>query len=170
MFLEKMKIHDIEFGETEGKREFNNSEKITNLFYKDNYEDKLENFISGKLRYIYGLKGTGKTSLLKYLENKAALNNIKTMYISYKDFKEEADIIHEFRRELNNSDDKDTHTLTFWRWYLLSLISKSFLNESKYDSGNLIYNSKVKFFRVVSSLLDLISEVNIGTAAILTEK
>lgn len=159
MFLAKMKTKDIEFGETEGKREFNSSEKISNMFFKDVYKDKLEKFIDGKLRYIYGLKGTGKTSVLKYLEDRAKYNKIKTMYISYKDFKEEADVIHEFRSELESSTDKDTYTLTFWRWYLLSLISKNFLNETKYDADNLIYNSKVKFFRVISTLLDLISDI-----------
>lgn len=157
-----MKIDDIIFGDTEGKREFSSSEKISNLFFKDLYQYKLDKFMSGELRYIFGLKGTGKTSLLKYLEDNAISTGIKTMYISYKDIKEEADIIHEFRAELKNSDDQDTYTLTFWRWYLLSLISKIFLNESKYDTNNLIYNSKVKFFRIVSTLLDLISEVNIG--------
>lgn len=163
MFLENMKTQEIEFGDTEGKLEFNSSEKISNMFFKDIFEDELNEYISGDLRYIYGLKGTGKTSMLKYLEDKASSLDIKTMYISYKDFKEEADVIHEFREELENSTDKDTYTLTFWRWYLLSLISKHFLLESKYDPSNLIYNSKVKFFRVVSSLLDLISEVTLGT-------
>lgn len=163
MFLSEMKIQDIEFGDTEGKREFNSSEKISNMFFKDFYRNEPEKFISGKLRYIYGLKGTGKTSLLKYLEDTAISRDIKTMYISYKDIKEEADIIHEFRSELKNSDDQDTYTLTFWRWYLLSLISKMFLNESKYDANNLIYNSKVKFFRLIASLLDMISDVTVGT-------
>lgn len=158
-----MKVKDIEFGETEGKKEFNNSEKISNMFFKDIFEDELDKFIDGRLRYIYGLKGTGKTSMLKYLENKAISNSIETMYISYKDIKEEADIIHEFRNELSNAEDKDTYTLTFWRWYLLSLISKSFLNESKYDPSNLIYNSKVGFFRVIANLLDMIADVSIGT-------
>lgn len=163
MFLKEMKTKNIEFGDTEGKREFNSSEKILNMFFKDVYKDELDKFINGKLRYIYGLKGTGKTSMLKYLEDKATSNGIKTMYISYKDFKDEADVIHQFRDELENSNDKDTYTLTFWRWYLLSLISKAFLNTSKYDANDLIYNSKVKFFRVISSLLDLISEISFET-------
>jgi hypothetical protein len=163
MFLEEMKVYDIEFGDTEGKREFNNTEKIHNLFFKDSYKREIDKFIDGRLRYIYGLKGTGKTSLLKYLENKALENNIKTSYISYKDIKEEADVIHEFRNELATSEDKDTYTLTFWRWYLLSLIGKAFLKESAYDPSNLIYNSKVKFFRVISKLLDMISEIDLST-------
>lgn len=165
MILNEMTTLDIEFGDTEGKREFNNSANILNMFFKDEYKDYLEDFITGKLRYIYGLKGTGKTSLLKYLEDVAISKEIETMYISYKDFKEEADVIHEFRNELSNSNDQDTYTLTFWRWYLLSLISKNFLNESKYDINNLIYHSKVKFFRLLSNILDVITEVNIGNNA-----
>jgi len=162
MFLSDMKIKDIDFGETEGKKEFSNSEKISNMFFKDIFVDELEKFIDGRLRYIYGLKGTGKTSMLKYLENKANSDSIQTMYISYKEIKEEADIIHEFREELSSSKDKDTYTLTFWRWYLLSLISKSFLNASRYDPSNLIYNSKVGFFRAIANLLDIIADVSLG--------
>ena len=100
--------------------------------------------------------------MLKFLEDRSKHLKIDTMYISYKDFKEEADVIHEFREELQNSQDKNTYTLTFWRWYLLSLISKNFLLEAKYDTSNLIYNSKVKFFRVISTLLDVISDISIG--------
>lgn len=163
MILENMILEDINFGEIEGKREFDSSEKILHLFYEEEYKNYLHKFLDGSLRYIYGLKGTGKTSLLKYLEDHAERADYKTIYISYKDFKEEADVIDSFRTELKDTDDKDTYALTFWRWYILSLLSKAFLNESKYDTNNLIYMSKVKFFQILSKVLDIITEISVKT-------
>lgn len=153
---------DIKFGETEGKREFSTQENLLNMFFKDEYQRYIESFLNGDKRYIYGLKGTGKSSLLKYLENKAVKKNIKTMYISYKDFREEADVINSFKDELKNTEDKDMYSLTFWRWYILSLVSNEFLSESSYNPKNLIYYSKVKFFKVLSKVLDLMTEFSYG--------
>lgn len=165
MILEDMTPLDIKFGDTEGKREFSNDENINNMFFLNEYKRYIKDFIDGDKRYIYGLKGTGKSSLLKYLENNARHQEITTMYISYKDFREEADVINSFREELKNTEDKDMYALTFWRWYILSLISKQFLSESSYNTKNLIYNSKVRFFKVFSKVLDLITEFSVGTEA-----
>ena len=48
-----MQVKEIEFGDTEGSLEFNSSEKISNMFFKDVFEDELEEFIDGDLRYIW---------------------------------------------------------------------------------------------------------------------
>ena len=65
-----MKVSDLYMGDIEGKNEFTNEniDQIEQTFL--NLDHIEENFINKKQYFIYGHKGTGKTSLLKYIEYK----------------------------------------------------------------------------------------------------
>lgn len=74
------------------------------------------------------------------MENKAKEKNIHYISLSYRILREDAEFIHSFRTkfntmkdELNKEEDKDTIALTFWRWYILSLISKQFVDTNPLD-------------------------------------
>ena len=59
-----MKVSDLYMGDIEGKNEFTNEniDQIEQTFL--NLDHIEENFINKKQYFIYGHKGTGKTSLL----------------------------------------------------------------------------------------------------------
>lgn len=155
-----MKVGDLYLGDVEGSEEFKNKEKIDNVFFMGLNDDDVEDLISGKKRYIHGYKGTGKTSLIKVLESKCKDEEISFISLSYRRVREDAEIIHEFRERfrifkdtINEEEDKDTITLTFWKWYLLSLIAKEYIQA---DPVDLIYSTGQRFFRAIASVLDML--------------
>jgi len=155
-----MKVGELFLGNVEGSEEFKNKEMIDKLYFLGILQDDIEQLISGEKRYIHGYKGTGKTSLIKVLEDKCKNNNTAFFSLSYKKIREDAEVIHEFREKFklfkglyDEEEDKDTITLTFWKWYLLSMIAKSYIETTASD---LIQETQQKFFYALASVLDML--------------
>jgi hypothetical protein len=149
--LNNMNIKNLEFGNIEGKEEFNNN-NIEDL-YLDIF--KVENVIKDKKYYIYGNKGTGKTSLLRYLKYKLEKQNKNTVIILFKDIKQNISIYSKFKKLISESNDIDMATKAFWQWFLLSLAVKE--NNLNFNENNLIFNANSGFFKKISyTLLSII--------------
>lgn len=144
--LKDMKIENLNFGNIEGKKEFNN-DKIEDLYLDIFDADKV---LEEKKYYIYGNKGTGKTSLLRYLEYRTSQKKAKTLIILFKDIKQNISIYSKFRRLIQESSNHDMATQAFWQWLLLSIIIQE--NDIKIDKNKLIFNSKDRFFKKISNL------------------
>lgn len=155
-----MKVRDLYLGEVEGFREFSNKDRVDNLYFRGIEPDDITKLLNGNKRYIHGYKGTGKTSLIKVLEYECNNRHIKYASISYKKIRDDAELVNELRKkfnifkdDINKEHDKEIIILTFWRWYLLSLVAKTFLN---IDHTNLIYSTKQRIFRKLSSIIDML--------------
>lgn len=155
-----MKVGDLYLGDVDGSEEFKNKERIENLYFLDVKQDDISDLISGRKRYIHGYKGTGKTSLIKVLENKCREEKTPYISMSYRKVREDAEVIHEFREKFklfkdryDEEEDRDTTTLTFWKWYLLSLVAKKFVDV---ESQDLIYETRQRFFQAIASVLDML--------------
>ncbi|RZV13394.1 hypothetical protein D3M61_07755 [Aliarcobacter butzleri] len=161
ILVENMKVNDLYIGDVEGKNEFsNNVEKIEEIFLKLDHLE--ENFIDRSQYFIFGHKGTGKTSLLKYIEYKVKELKDDAIMILFKDIKQDPLTYTQFKKLLSNSNDKDMATMTFWQWFLLSYLVNSIfpLYPKKTD---LIFNSKDSKFKTLSKfLLKLIGNTNVN--------
>jgi hypothetical protein len=159
-----MKIGDLYTGDVEGKNEFtsDNIEQIENTFLKlDHLED---NFINKNQYFIYGHKGTGKTSLLKYIEYKVREKNDIAITILFKDIKQEPLTYTIFRTLLSQAEDKDTAAITFWKWFILSIIVNDIF-PNYLNKDHLIFNAKNSMFQILSKfLLKLIGGINVTTS------
>ena len=64
-----MVFKDIKFGKTDASNELN---EVGNSYYLSSFLEyekyRIDDFVNGKMYFILGRKGTGKTALLKYLE------------------------------------------------------------------------------------------------------
>lgn len=157
-----MQIKDLQFGSVEGKDEFdlsknNSNEKIENTFYVDdriNYDD----FLNGNKSYIYGHKGTGKTSLLKYIEYKAkVIHENKTISILFKDIKNDIQIYSIFLKLLGSVKDQNSSAKVFWQWFILSVIVEE--NNIETNEENLIFYTNNTLFNKLSNILTRIINV-----------
>lgn len=155
-----MLVSDLYLGDIDGSSEFDNKANIENLYFMGIAQQDIDDLINGKKRYVHGYKGTGKTSLIKVLENRCTESKTNRISISYRKIREDAEIIYEFRKRFRlfrdtftEEEDKDTTTLTFWKWYLLSLIAKQFLTVDPID---LIYSTGQRFFCSIASVLDML--------------
>lgn len=153
MYLaQDMLIDKLYLGDIEGKDEFDisNEKRIEGTYLNiDNIDSK---FLSREKYYIYGHKGTGKTSLLRFIEYKAKQNNDESMIILFKEIKQDTLIYSTFKNLLAQVKDKNSAAIAFWQWFLLSLcIEKIFPN---YDSpSDLIFNTQSTIFSFLSKFL-----------------
>ncbi|MCK9491735.1 MAG: ATP-binding protein [Sulfurimonas sp.] len=156
-----MKIEDLNFGNIEGKDEFD----LSNGIFKNSIDDvffldkkiNYESFLKGEKSYIYGHKGTGKTSLLKYLEYKADKEKNKTISILFKDIKNNTLIYSTFLKLLGSVHDKNRASKAFWQWFILSIIIKE--NNIETTEDNLIFYTKNTLFSKLSTFLTKIINV-----------
>lgn len=173
-----MVVGDLFFGDVEGAEEFGTRDSIENLYFMGIEEEDIEKLIDGDLRYIHGYKGTGKTSLIKLLENRCSVKGIPYISLSYRKLRQDAGFVTEFKGFMDEykstdelisgfrdsfdhlklaygeMDDKDTATLAFWEWYLLSLIAGSYIDT---DSENLISRTGLKFFKAIAKVLNMLT-------------
>jgi hypothetical protein len=183
-----MLIKDLFLGDVEGADEFGNASSIENLYFMGIEEDDINDLLDGRLRYIHGYKGTGKTSLIKLLENRSSKKNIPYISLSYRKLREDAgfitefrgfmdeykttdELINEFRGNFNSlkklygeMDDKDTATLAFWEWYLLSIIASKY---AKANSDNLIFSTGLTFFKSLAKIMNMLT-ISVDAAGTLT--
>ena len=138
ILVENMKVKDLYIGDVEGKNEFsNNVEEIEEIFLKLDHLE--ENFIDRSQYFIFGHKGTGKTSLLKYIEYKVKELKDDAIMILFKDIKQDPLTYMQFKKLLSNSDDKDMATMTFWQWFLLSYLVNNIFPLSQKKRFNFLF-------------------------------
>ena len=140
-----MKIIDLNFGNIEGKEEFNNDD-IEKL-YLDIFDVK--RVIEEKKYYIYGNKGTGKTSLLRYMDYILKKRNNKTLIILFKNVKQNINLYTSFKKLISQVDDIDFITQAFWQWFLLSVAVKE--NNINIDDTFLIFYANNNLFKRIST-------------------
>jgi hypothetical protein len=155
-----MKVGDLFLGDVEGKKEFSDKERIDKLYFLGLDKGTIGRLVDGDKRYIHGYKGTGKTSLLKVLECNCRERGIPYISLSYTKVREDAETVYELRRRFNElkesleaEEDKETMTSTFWKWYILSLVAREFLNVSP---DHLIYSTKQRLFRRLAAVVDML--------------
>lgn len=160
--FKELPISAINFGDIEGKDEFTTKyddstrERIEYTFvHLDTRE--VDNLLSKQKYFIYGNKGTGKTSLINYLHMRLSTIHEQTILVLFKEVKEDPAIYSQLRTLINALDDEemDITTLTFWRWFLLSIVLREYNGYAgKYS---IFFDSKNNiFFKLSHSLSSLI--------------
>jgi acyl-CoA-binding protein len=158
--IEKINIDQINFGSIEGKLEFDLSDpkRIEYTFVHLNQKDT--SLLLNKTKYfIHGNKGTGKTSLIRFLHLKLkSQSNCTPFLILFKDAKEDPKIYGQIRKLMGNlsEEELDIASLTFWRWFILSLIAKEIFS---YDQKYSVFFEKMDntFYKLSKYLKDLIN-------------
>lgn len=123
-----MQLKDIYFGAIDAKNEINNSssdkiERFEKIFLMPDNID-IDSFENGDKFLIYGLKGTGKTALLRYLDIYLQKKHYKTAFVLFKtDFSEEekkefnyqASNVLDYSNLKQEAEHKDFEMV--WRWF-----------------------------------------------------
>lgn len=160
--FDNLSISAINFGDIEGKDEFTtdyDDETKKRIEYTFVHLDKneVDNLLSKQKYFIYGNKGTGKTSLINYLHMKLSNSKEQTVLVLFKEVKEDPAIYTQLKALINSLDeqDMDITALTFWRWFLLSLVLREYCGyQEKYS---IFFNTKNNiFFKLSHSLSHLI--------------
>lgn len=152
-------ISDIWIGKVDGKSEFRES-RIDDARFFDTFlvpdNVNLDKFDSGEYFYIYGFRGTGKTSLLRYYLFKRQIDPLYRRLILFKsDLDEEArlSISGEAGAEWIKTDSGkmgiSQDFRSAWRWFILHKIAEIILqqpNSYKHSS------SSENFLRVMGLL------------------
>lgn len=131
MVENKLKLKDIYFGAIDAKHELlNDSQEERENFYNSFLTPQSVNkddFYNGKKYYVYGLKGTGKTALLRFLNIEfEKVANVYTSFILFKsdfseddkkDFNRAASLAYNTSQiDTNINDEHDFEQI--WRWFL----------------------------------------------------
>lgn len=138
-------IRDIDFGTEDARNLIFRADSEEELAFISTYlvPDKLDvdAFLSGRRSYVFGLKGTGKSAILKYLEVIAKrLDNAFTEFFFFQSSFRQAD----FERFLAQQEGSSSHnqmidnrhigesdyTRSFWRLLFLTRIAKRLNRES----------------------------------------
>lgn len=126
--LKTLQLKDIFIGKTDAKNEFigNNIEEqekfIDSYLIPENIH--VNEFQNGKKYYITGLKGTGKTALLRYLELSFQKEKDESSFILFKsEFSEEdkaafSKAASTFLTEKNDVNDAEEDFINIWEWFL----------------------------------------------------
>ena len=134
-----MNISEINFGSVDAKHDIEGKnpeeiEKFKKSFVKPPNID-LDDYFNFRKYYITGLKGTGKTALLRYLQIKAEEENISTGFMLFKsDFdnyekeKFNSTFITDVGKNLPTYEDYEQA----WRWYFYSTLVKSSASFTKF--------------------------------------
>lgn len=127
--LKTLQLKDIFIGKTDAKNEFIENSVIEQDRFKESYlipeNINFDDFENGRRYYITGLKGTGKTALLRYLEiSLNGKNETSSSFILFKsDFSEEdkaafSKAASTFLTEKNDSVEFDEDFMNIWEWFL----------------------------------------------------
>ena len=129
---EKMVLRDIYFGEPDAKYEIiSGSERDITRFFKSFSIPTnlvLEDFLENRIMYITGLKGTGKTALLRYISMEAENYGHLTNFVLFKsefDKQDKQDFVSAAKviptTFISNEDSLTSTEEDFalvWRWFL----------------------------------------------------
>lgn len=126
--LKTLQLKDIFIGKTDAKNEFISNTIHEQERFIDSYlipdNINLDNFRNGDKYFITGLKGTGKTALLRYLELSFKKNKVESSFILFKsEFSEEdkaafSKAASTFLTEKNTNSDFDEDYVNVWEWFL----------------------------------------------------
>ena len=90
-----LRLKEIYIGDVDAKNELmENSSDESLRFLKSftiNENINVDEYINGKMFFVTGLKGTGKTALLRYVSLKSKEKNIKTKFVLFKSNIKESD-------------------------------------------------------------------------------
>jgi Cdc6-like AAA superfamily ATPase len=162
MFLS---FRDIYFGQIEAKSEKIKTDEERKSFRESfllPYNINIEDFVEGRMRYIYGLKGTGKTALLRYLS--ILINDdysSPTSFILFKtdikentrqDFEKTASV---FNTEMFNGLGPESQDFEIiWRWvfhrHIVETIERNKLPIFKDDKNWNDYKKHVMAIKLIS--------------------
>lgn len=133
----RIELKDLYLGKLDSKNEFlDNTEKEKEIFIDsflipNNF--LVEDYLNGQKYYVTGLKGTGKTALLRYLAIKAEERGKLSSFILFKSsFSEQdkKDFVNAARStiiEKNEGTDEGDYE-EIWRWFLHRHIVRHLLN------------------------------------------
>mgnify|MGYP002624087250 CR=1 FL=1 len=146
-----MKFKDIDFGKVDAKNEFDANNKSEERKFEQAYilpdNVNIDTLINGGKSYVYGMKGTGKTALLKYLEIMIKKKkNSRTDFILFKTrfgeeerktFNYQATTVVDKDQITDSGEIKDYEIV--WRWffynYIIDYIRKSGEKILEFDSN-----------------------------------
>lgn len=133
--IKTLQLKDLFVGKTDAKNELTENSNYERQRFLDSFlipdNINIEDFYSGKRYYITGLKGTGKTALLRYLAiSVEQVHKSKTAFILFKsEFTEEDKTA--FSRAANTfmtlkaeDSDNDEDFVNVWQWFLHRFIVK----------------------------------------------
>lgn len=127
-----LELKDVYFGDPDAKYEMiSGSERDIKRFF-DSYmlptNLLLDDFLEGRTMYIKGLKGTGKTALLRYIGMEATNRNYISSFILFRtefDKQDKQDFAHAARVIVTNFEEDDDSVSNkeedyalVWRWFL----------------------------------------------------
>lgn len=139
MKLNSLKISQINFGSIDAKHDIEGKgpdeiENFKNSFVQPPNID-IHEYLDLKKYYITGLKGTGKTALLRYLQIKANEANISTGFMLFKsefDKYEKEKFSNTFVTDIGQSLPTYEDYEQAWRWYFYSTLVKSSKTNSEF--------------------------------------
>lgn len=126
-----MKIGDLNFGKTDAKNDILLKTISEKEFFKKSFLNtpnlKEDSFISGEVYFAYGLKGVGKTALLRFINLKAEENRDVTNFFLFKTqlSEDEKKNINGDVEIINENENVNTEIKDFegvWRWFFLRKI------------------------------------------------
>ncbi|WP_374298559.1 P-loop ATPase, Sll1717 family [Ferrovibrio sp.] len=161
--MNNLKISQVYIGKPDAKDELIFADKAAEdlflkTFYKPDYID-VDDFISGRRFYVYGLKGTGKTALLRYIDLNVRRKDNLAEFVLFK-----SKISEEQREEFASQEgafsvtDDNTGNIfdqdfeNIWRWYFHRVIADTIAsNMSRFSSSSSDCARYAKFVTEISS-------------------
>lgn len=141
--LNTLQLKDLFVGKTDAKNELANNTSEERERFIDSFlipdHIHISDFLGGQRYYITGLKGTGKTALLRFLALKAEETEAKTAFILFKsEFSEEdktafSRAANTFITEKNEESDIEEDFVNVWQWFLhRHIIKVSTINNNSF--------------------------------------
>jgi hypothetical protein len=171
---ENMLLKDISFGDVDAKNEILKQQRTGERDFFTSYsipqKIDLDEFRNGQKHFILGLKGTGKTALLRYLHDKVKEDGCTSELLLFK-----SHVTEEDRQKLSagagfqivGTDDVPTFIQDFkepWKWFIYQKIA-SILKISGVNSDNalkLYKLTRVSENLITSTLGSLFSKISSG--------
>lgn len=162
--LVAMELNKLQLGSIDAKNELLTGSSCELEYFTNSFclppNIVLDDFVSGKKYFVTGLKGIGKTALLRYLSiiTEKELKSLTKFVLFKSHIKEQdrKDICHASRAEIiekNMNDMSDNEYETVWKWFLHSQIV------------DIIKNNKADIFiddENLKKYIDCVSAPNLG--------
>lgn len=132
---EKLYLKDIHLGSTDAKNEVLSGSPDEIARFMDSYVTPpalvIDKFMEKKKYFVVGLKGTGKTALLRYISLKLEQDNAVSTFVLFKSQVDEdlrkdfakAARVHQIQENTDSYDTDDYETV--WRWFIYRKIAES---------------------------------------------
>lgn len=173
-----MKLSEINFGDVDAKNEILKQVRLESVDFFESYsipgQISIDHYMTGQKYFVLGLKGTGKTALLRYMYNKVTKDGAISDLILFK-----SHVTAEDRQKLSNSAGFEivgTHGVpTFvqdfkesWKWLIYQKIASNLYsaNIDEKNANKLYKFTGVKDRPIASSLGTLFSKLSSGSLKI----